>query len=148
MKWYQSSSQESEEKTESDKPDAILFDVLIEQVLSKQYRTNNAQLQATMAQQIMADRRAWNEMIAIQYGNPKYNNEYRQDSVKCGLQASYTELQLDAMSSDAFSATSTFDYQVYLSELLLRAHSLNAVFQSSMVAIFQTLKKNNPTIGA
>ncbi|ETO23922.1 hypothetical protein RFI_13238, partial [Reticulomyxa filosa] len=86
---------------------------------------------------------SWQKVVEYQYKTSVYRSkkQWRQDCIPEGLQCDMESNQLEQVSllskSYEYDAKFEYDYNNYISQLCIRAHSLNEPFQEAVQALFK-----------
>ncbi|ETO13131.1 hypothetical protein RFI_24241 [Reticulomyxa filosa] len=127
-------------KTASDPPPK-LYEVIKDYAESESKRgleVGDAQIRTVMSK----SKNEWEELTKLSYQNARYKSEVscRQDKIKHGVKPGINASQLEYIDTfcqdSTFKSSDTYDYNIYLSELITRAHLLNNSFQEVMQAVY------------
>ncbi|ETO31745.1 hypothetical protein RFI_05374, partial [Reticulomyxa filosa] len=139
-------SKEKDKKTEGDDNNSgLMLDELHTIAKAEMNHGSNMleQVMKVLIEENDKSEQCWQKITEYQYKNPVYRGkqQIRQDAIPEGLQCDVesTELQQVSLMSKSYNydAKYEYDYNNYVSQLCIRAHSLNEPFQEAVQTLFK-----------
>jgi len=138
---------ENEKETKKDDNDksGTMYDELYNIVKAEMNHGSNMleQVMKGLIEENEKSEEAWQKITSYQFKNPIYRgkNQTRQDCIPEGLQCDMDVIQLQQISliskSFDYDAKYEYDYNNYVSQLCIRAQSLNEPFQDAVQMLFK-----------
>ena len=125
---------------DSNKDIPVLFYNLLD-LVKEQLEKQKSTLHEEMEKLINNEKETWLKICKLTYKNNKYNDgsKYRQDLIPYGLKCSYSIDDLNRMTyagkHSKFDSLSLYDFNNYLSTLIINANLLNGEFIKSIELI-------------
>merc|ERR1719361_952594 len=135
------------EKRNNKEPHYLYYELLKLVNVEAMNQVNN--LEKAMNKMANEQENDWNELI--EWDIPNEYDQVRQDKIVNGIVTRFSYDQLSASSGAAFNSPNFYDYNQYLSQLVLLAQIVNEEFHASVQKIFeidQVTNKGKVTLNA